>query len=437
MTHVESKVSMSGGGQNNSALAEPLSHEVLHADPTHSSLASLKPSSYKPAFLAEVIIKCFKQMGELPFTEDEMRDRILRLPSGREDRKVMIKFLETIFFYNPELPSLNTRVQKTPILLLDLRTEEEIIKSRKKRKETLLQRTRHALEWMLDKLTMTEVHSAIRKLSMYIESEMAAETNDALELYELQRLARPHVMNRQTACYVCIFCNIEFGSIAGLQAHLISLKHHFIRLPANWIDAIEIVRDYEIKTAMNRGGGGVGATVMELKLTETDIKPKDHEKSDPRRKNKVNHSPKFGKNASNPTDICSIKDDPMLDSKNTTRNASKGSLQANRTTRRYIKGNSMINLLRGVEIMTNISNVMEEPDDERRRSGLHPMTANYTNCLFCSKKVDAAATLEGHVCTDEVNDPNATNRLNGRGRDEMYWQIFAHIRSGSIIKIRE
>ncbi|VDM22884.1 unnamed protein product [Hydatigera taeniaeformis] len=298
--------------------------------------------------LFKTVLMAFQRAETFPFSEAELQDKCLLLCIDDMGKKYLIRLLKNIFLYPEDTPAISHLSDKPIYQPTELRSDEEILRSRRQRKEKLMHRSIILIERTLRRNTPGQILNALGKLHLYADVERAAEHQDAEELNEIRRLARPHVLQRGITSFVCIFCRLECPSITTLQAHLISQKHHFLNLPALWLKAIEKARQYEIKGAM---------TTRTLKS----VHPNDAQTA-----NILTAGGQTQKKADEDQKRKERKEDDML----TLEDESRGSY--------------------------------DEAEDVGDMTTLKPTIAHFTTCLFCGKNVDSVEIYEGHSCTNQV-----------------------------------
>lgn len=298
--------------------------------------------------LFKIVLMAFQRAAVFPFSEAELQDRCLLLCIDDTGRKYLIRLLKNIFLYSEDNPTISHFHDESFHQPIELRSDDEILRSRRKRKEKLMRRSIVLIERTLRRNTPGQILNALGKLHLYADVERVAESQDAAELNEIHRLARPHVLKRDITSFVCVFCRLECPSIATLQAHLISQKHHFLSLPALWSKAIEKVRQYEIKGAITAGA---------LKSVNSSDAHFVHILTAGRRAKKKTGEEKQQQE---------WKEDEVLTLGEESRS-------------RY-----------------------NEVHDVGGMATMKPVIAHYTTCLFCGKNVDSAEIYEGHACTNQV-----------------------------------
>uniref|UniRef100_A0A5K3F525 C2H2-type domain-containing protein n=1 Tax=Mesocestoides corti TaxID=53468 RepID=A0A5K3F525_MESCO len=205
-----------------------------------------------PSALFHVLVPALRK-AQIFFSENELREKCLRLRIGVIERRDLMKVIRQIFEYPEDRPRMYSNISRSPCQKVTPHTAEEIMRARRQRKAALLSKSALVIEAMLVRNTQRQVFGTLGKLHMYMDRERIDESMDAFDLMQLQRVGRPHVFQHSRARFVCIFCNVECATIAALQAHLISQKHHFLNLPEIWSLAIDKIRQYEITIAINRG----------------------------------------------------------------------------------------------------------------------------------------------------------------------------------------
>ncbi|KAL5112720.1 hypothetical protein TcWFU_008415 [Taenia crassiceps] len=300
--------------------------------------------------LFKVVLMAFQRAAVFPFSEAELQNRCLLLCIDDTGRRYLIRLLKNIFLYSEDNPTISHFYDESIYQPIELRSDEEILRSRRKRKARLMHRSIVLVERTLRRNTPGQILNALGKLHLYADVERVAESQDAAELNEIRRLARPHVLKRGITSFVCIFCRLECPSITTLQAHLISQKHHFLTLPTLWSRAIEKVWQYEIKGAITAGA---------LKSI-------------------------------NPSDAHFVH-----------------LLTADGQTKKKGGGGKKHQEWKENELLTGSSH--NEADDFGDMTAMIPVIAHYTTCLFCGKNVDSAEIYEGHACTNQeiifINPP--------------------------------
>ncbi|KAH9285697.1 hypothetical protein ECG_01847 [Echinococcus granulosus] len=313
--------------------------------------------------LFKVVSMAFQKAAVFPFSEAELLDRCLLLRIDDTGRKYLIRLLKNIFLYPKDNPTISHFHDESVYQPTELRSNDEILRSRRKRKEKLMHRSIILVERTLRRNTPGQVLNALGKLHLYADVERMAESQDATELNEIRRLARPHVLQRGITSFVCIFCRLECPSITTLQAHLISQKHHFLSLPAVWSKAIDKVRQYEIKGAITTGTlkaahpGGTQFAHILAASGETKNKAGDEIKQEEWKEDELSTLGDISRNSNN------------------------------------------------------------EAGDASDVTTMKPVIAHYTTCLFCGKNVDSAEIYEGHSCTNQLEEfiEAEINQYNAQG----------------------
>ncbi|VDK32948.1 unnamed protein product [Taenia asiatica] len=329
-------------GSNNSAVET--NSEV-------SDLRIVRSSSLDKASdnLFKVVLMAFQRVAAFPFSEAELQDRCLLLCIDDTGRKYLTRLLKSIFLYSEDNPTISHFHDESFYQPTELRSDDEILQSRRKRKEKLMHRSIVLIERTLRRNTPGQILNALGKLHLYADVERMAESQDAAELNEIRRLARPHVLKRGITSFVCIFCRLECSSVITLQAHLISQKHHFLSLPAMWSKAIEKVRQYEIKGAISTG------TLKSVNSSDTHFVHLLTAGGQTKKKAGAEKKPQ------------EWKGDEQL------------------TPREEFRSSH------------------NDADDIGDTTTTKPVIAHYTTCLFCGKNVDSAEIYEGHACTNQAN----------------------------------
>ena len=328
--------------RNNSALPTAL-HEKL-GQISNSRKSGSSHVEKNSGSLFRTILMAFETVGLRTLSEPEIFELCLALKINDLEKKDLIRTIKSIFIFSDDNPTVPANFERFVYQTSVMRSEEEILMSRRRRKFNLMNRSAYLLERMLQRNATDVILTTFGKLRLYVDIEKAAESQDAFELAEARRLARPHVIERNLTSFVCIFCRFECVSIIALQAHLISQKHHFLKLPRIWENAINKMREYELSgTNSKTTSKSVFASMFPFsRVFSFDPEGKIEE-------------------------AASIDDrtDTDIDKEHGNKNAEMEGIDNDGTT-------------------------------------LIPVVAHYTACLFCGTTVNSAELLEGHYCTNQV-----------------------------------